>query len=227
MFYNPLLTLFFPKVCCCCGSFLNAKLEHICIGCRTSLPKTNYHLYRENPLQKIFWGRLALENVYSYYKFMDSGKIQRLIHQFKYKGMKEIGITVGKMYGKELMDAGALNGIDCIVPVPIHKKKEKMRGYNQSHFFAEGISISTGIESKKDAVEKYRHTSSQTRKSRYSRWKNVETSFQLKEKNELENKHILLVDDVLTTGATIEACGQKLLGVPGVKITVATMACTI
>lgn len=227
MLYNPLLTLLFPKVCCCCGKHLNAKLSHICISCRSSLPKTNYHLYKENPLQKLFWGRIPLENVFSYYKFIDSGKIRRLIHHFKYKGMKEIGLTVGKMYGEELMQAGALEKIDCILPVPIHQKKIKRRGYNQSHFFAEGISIATGIENKKNLLEKHIHTSSQTRKSRYKRWKNVETSFKVVETEELLHKHVLLVDDVLTTGATIEACGQKVLELDGTKLTVATMACTI
>ena len=227
MLQNPLLTLFFPKVCCCCGKHLHAKLQHICLSCRNSLPKTNFHLQQENPLQKLFWGRIPFHNVLSYYKFVDSGKIRRLIHHFKYKGMKEIGLTVGNMYGKELMAASSLEEVDCIVPVPLHKKKQKIRGYNQSHFFADGLSQSCGIECYKHAVEKSEHTASQTKKGRYKRWTNVSSSFQIVQPEKLENKHVLLVDDVLTTGATIEACGQKILAVPGTKITVATMACTI
>lgn len=227
MLHNPFLTLFFPKTCCCCGKHINSKLEHICISCRSTLPKTNFHLYKDNPLQKLFWGRINLENVYSYYKFMESGKIRKLIHHLKYKGMKEIGITVGRLYGSELMASGALEKIDCIVPVPIHRRKYKQRGYNQSHYFAEGLSIASGIENKKQVLQKFVHTSSQTKKSRYKRWKNVESSFRIKKKEELQNKHVLLVDDVLTTGATIEACGHKLLELPNVKITAATIACTI
>lgn len=227
MLRNPFLTLFFPKVCCCCGKHLHAKLNHICLTCRSNLPKTNFHLYAENPLQKLFWGRIHFENVFSYYKFVGSGKIRRLIHHFKYKGMKEIGLTVGQMYGKELVSAGSLKKIDCIVPIPIHSKKKKQRGYNQSHYFADGISMATGIECVKEAVIKKVHTSSQTKKSRYKRWKNVETSFEVIQPEKLMHKHVLLVDDVLTTGATIEACGQKILALQGTKITVASMACTI
>lgn len=229
MLLNSLLSLLYPRICFGCGKHLSQKLEHICLQCRAALPRTNYHLYNDNPLQKIFWGRLPIEKIFSYYKFQKSGSVQNLMHHFKYKGIKEIGITVGEMYGYELKKSSVLDGVDLIVPIPIHRKKMKLRGYNQSFYFAEGLSRSTNIDHNSKILEKSVHTSSQTRKSRYDRWQNVEHSFSLIEENIplLKNKHLLLVDDVLTTGATIEACGRKLLEVKEVRISVATMACTI
>ena len=225
--FHSLYSILFPKICFGCGKHLQQKLNHICIECRASLPRTNYHKLQENPLNKIFWGRIPIENVFSYYQFQQSGKVRRLMHYFKYKGVKEIGITVGELYGNELMEANVVGNIDLIVPVPIHQKKIKERGYNQSQFLAKGISNSTGIEYDPEVVIKNLHTGSQTKKDRYSRWQNISSSFTVVKKDELVNQHILLVDDVLTTGATIEACGIQLLQQPGVKISVATMACTI
>lgn len=229
MLINSFLSLLFPKICFGCGKHLSQKLEHICLTCRAALPRTNYHLQNENPLQKIFWGRIPIENIFSYYKFQKSARVQNLMHHFKYKGMKEIGITIGEMYAYELKKSHVLDDVDLIVPVPIHRKKLKQRGYNQSFYFAEGLSRSAQIENNSEILEKSIHTSSQTRKDRFSRWENVENSFSLVNKNTqlIKNKHLLLVDDVLTTGATIEACGRKLLEIEKVRISVATMACTI
>ena len=174
----------------------------------------------------MFWGRLPLERATSFLQFQKSGKVQRLIHHFKYKGVKEIGYTLGQMAAFELKEKGFFEGIDSIVPIPIHKLKLKKRGYNQSYFIAEGISDAIQIKIDLELITKEIHTESQTKKSRFKRWQNVDSSFKLNMERipEYRGKHILLVDDVLTTGSTLEACGSQLLQIPGVKLSLLTMA---
>ncbi|MAC95762.1 MAG: amidophosphoribosyltransferase [Flavobacteriales bacterium] len=218
--------LFYPKVCFACGKPLSKNFEHICLQCRHSLPRTEAYDRKENPIQKMFWGRLPLERATSFLQFQKSGKVQRLIHHFKYKGVKEIGYTLGQMAAFELKEKGFFEGIDSIVPIPIHKLKLKKRGYNQSYFIAEGISDAIQIKIDLELITKEIHTESQTKKSRFKRWQNVDSSFKLNMERipEYRGKHILLVDDVLTTGSTLEACGSQLLQIPGVKLSLLTMA---
>jgi ComF family protein len=205
---------------------MSKTFKHICLQCRHALPRTEAYERAENPIQKMFWGRLPLERATSFLQFQKSGKVQRLIHQFKYKGVKEIGNTLGEMAAYELDEKGFFEGIDCIVPVPIHKLKLKKRGYNQSHFIADGLAKALEIPADFDLIAKGVHTESQTRKSRFKRWQNVDTSFklQLDKVSNYTGKHILIVDDVLTTGSTLEACGNELLQIPEVKLSLLTMA---
>lgn len=218
--------LFYPKVCFACGKPMSKPFKHICLQCRHSLPRTEAYEHTENPIQKLFWGRLPLERATSFLYFQKGGKVQRLIHHFKYKGVKEIGNTLGELAAYELREKGFFEGVDCIVPVPIHKLKLKKRGYNQSHFIAEGIAKVLEIPADFDLIAKEINTESQTRKGRFKRWQNVDSSFKL-QAGKIPNyraKHILMVDDVLTTGSTLEACGNELLQIPEVKLSLLTMA---
>lgn len=192
--------------------------------CIFKLPKTNFHKDKENPIAKIFWGRVSVESAASFYSFGKGGKVQHLIHQLKYKGKKEVGVSVGKLYGQELKASDNFNLIDIIVPVPLHKKKLRKRGYNQSQYFAEGLSQTMNVDTDCKSLFRALASETQTRKSRFNRWKNVESVFQLKDSISLIGKHILLVDDVITTGATLEACAHTLLQIPGVKISIVTIA---
>ncbi|MGB3949214.1 MAG: ComF family protein [Bacteroidia bacterium] len=218
------IALLFPKTCAACGKSLYKNENSICTYCVYYLPKTNYHLTYDNPVAKIFWGRVTLHSAASYYSFNKGGKVQQLIHQLKYNGQKHVGVTIGKLYGDELKYSDDFNTINTVIPVPLHPKKLKKRGYNQSDFFADGIAQSMNIHVDNKSLIRVEESSSQTKKSRYSRWQNVESIFNVNNPTEIEGKHLLLVDDVITTGATLEACAQTLLKVPNVKLSIATIA---
>ena len=214
----------FPHVCAACGKPLLKAEQSICAVCVYKLPKTNFHLEKDNPVEKTFWGRAPIIAGASYYSFTKAGKVQHLIHQLKYKGKRQIGVAIGDLYGNELKKSEAFNTVDIIIPVPLHKRKIKKRGYNQSAAFAEGLSKSMKVDTDFKTLYRALDSESQTRRTRFLRWKNVETVFQLADETTLKGKHILLVDDVITTGATLEACIQTLLKIPNVKVSVATIA---
>jgi ComF family protein len=221
---NDFISLIFPQVCVSCGKSLYKNEHSICTYCSYHLPKTNYHADNANPIAKIFWGRINIHSASAYYNFGKGGKVQHLIHQLKYRGQKDIGITIGKFYGFDLKKCDDFNTVDMVIPVPLHPKKKKKRGYNQSEFFATGLAHSMNTETDFTSLFRTYDSETQTKKSRFNRWKNVETVFKLKDENLLSGKHILLVDDVITTGATLEACAKTLLKIPGVKISIATIA---
>jgi ComF family protein len=220
------IALVFPHICASCGKSLYKNEHSICTFCAYHLPKTLYHKDNANPVAKIFWGRINIFSAAAYYKFGKGSKVQHLIHQLKYKGMKEIGVSIGRLYGFDLKKAELFNTIDVIVPVPLHPKKKKKRGYNQSEAFADGLAQSLKVRTDFKTLYRGVDSQTQTRKSRFVRWQNVETIFQLREASHLQGKHILLVDDVITTGATLEACAQKLLSIPGTKVSIAAIAFT-
>ena len=221
---DDFLSLIYPQVCASCGKTLYKNEKIICTFCNYHLPKTNFHLEKNNPVSEIFWGRVNIESAAACFYFSKGSKIQHLIHQFKYKGKKEIGIYLGKQYGLDLMDSPLFSSVDLVIPVPLHRIKQKKRGYNQSEQFAMGISQSMKI--KMDTKLLYRKTASQTqtKKSRFKRWENVSEIFDVKQSESFQVKHILLVDDVITTGSTIEACANALYKIPNVRISVATIA---
>lgn len=221
---NDFISLIFPQVCVSCGNSLYKNEHTICTYCIYHLPKTNFHLDNDNPIAKIFWGRINIHSAGSYYGFNKGGKVQHLIHQLKYKGRKEVGVSVGKLYGFELKKCENFSTIDTIIPVPLHPKKIKKRGYNQSESFAEGLASSMEVNANFNILFRAHESETQTKKSRFNRWQNVESIFQLKDHSNFEGKHILLVDDVVTTGATLEACAQVLQQIPGIKISIATIA---
>tara|TARA_R110002049_G_scaffold304001_7_gene498829 strand:- start:536 stop:1225 length:690 start_codon:yes stop_codon:yes gene_type:complete len=217
-------SLFFPNSCAGCGQTLLNKENLICLPCIGKLPLTNSHLERDNLIERIFWGRIEIERATSYVYFKQEGLVQQIMHHFKYKGKKKIGNVLGTLFANELINSDFVSEINLIIPVPIHPKKKEIRGYNQSDNIAEGMSATLNIPWSRTSVKKIANTESQTKKKRYDRWKNVETVFKVVEPDSLKNKHILLIDDVLTTGSTLEACATELLKVPGTKVSIATIA---
>ena len=221
---NDFISLIFPQVCASCGNSLYKNEQTLCTYCVYHLPKTNFHLNNDNPVAKIFWGRVDILSAGAFYGFNKGGRVQHIIHQLKYKGRKEVGFAVGKLYGYELKMCDSFKSVDTIIPGPLHPKKIKKRGYNQSEAFAEGLAASMEVPANVKTLFRAYESETQTKKSRFSRWQNVESIFQLKDIKSLEGKHVLLVDDVVTTGATLEACAQTLQQIPGIKISVATIA---
>ena len=219
-------SLIYPQICLSCGKSLIKKEVCICTYCKYHLPKTDFHLVEDNPISRLFWGKVNLHSAASYYYFNKGSKVQKLIHQLKYNGQKEVGTAIGEFYGIELKESPLYSNIDTIIPVPLHPKKQKKRGYNQSDCFGEGLAKSWGIRLETEIFYRTTDSATQTRKSRFERWKNVETIFKVKEPDALQGKHILLVDDVVTTGSTLEACARMLLEIPDTKVSIVTIACT-
>ncbi|WP_240410372.1 ComF family protein [Hymenobacter oligotrophus] len=224
---SDFIALIFPRTCLACEQALSRGEQHICTTCRTALPYTDYHLLApaENPLAPRFWGRVPVEQVLSYLRFLRRGRVQHLLHQLKYRGQSEVGVALGKMYGQELASSGNLADIDLVVPVPLHRRKLAKRGYNQADAFAEGLAASLQVPWSAQALRRNSYTSTQTKKNRAERWENVANVFEVTEPAAVTGKHVLVVDDVLTTGATLEACAQQLLQAGAARVSIATIAC--
>lgn len=206
-----LVHLFYPHVCETCGRGLTRSEHILCVRCQHKLPVTNFQLYADNPLEKVFWGRVNIRHAMAAYHYTQASMIQQLIHQFKYRDRQDIAIYLGRQAGHLLLQSTWLNEIDCIVPVPLHKAKARRRGYNQAALLANGLAGITGKPVLSGALRRTAYTSSQTQKSRISRWENVSGLFAVNEPEALRGRHVLLLDDVVTTGATTEACCHALL----------------
>lgn len=222
--YNDTLSLFFPQLCEVCGDTLVGEERVICLVCLLELPRTNYHLHPANNLEKVFWGRVNLERVSAFFYYTKGSSYQHLLHRLKYEGRKEIGYEIGCLYGAELKSAGAFLDVDYLIPIPLHPKKEKKRGYNQSLQIANGLSKSLGIPVRTDLLIRDHFTETQTNKSRIQRWENVTEIFSVKDAESFTNKHLVLVDDVITTGATIEACSEIIHAAAKCRISALSMA---
>ena len=224
---TDLLALFFPHACSACQEPLVAGEHHLCTACRAELPYTDYHLLPtdQNPLARRFWGKLPVAHTLSYLRFLRHGRVQHLLHQLKYQGQEGVGKALGQLYGAELATAGLAPTFDLIVPVPLHRRKLARRGFNQADAFAEGLAAALPCTWSATALRRTEYTDSQTRKSRTERWQNVATVFEVAKPQEVAGRHILLVDDVLTTGATLEACGAALLAAGASQLSIATIAC--
>jgi len=226
--FSDFIQLFAPKICPLCGSLLHEKSFSICFVCTNNLPFTQLHLQPyDNNLVKIFWGRVQIESATSYVFFQKGLKSQKILHLLKYKNKPEIGIEIGKKYGAILKNAHPFNMVDFIIPVPLHKKKLKKRGYNQSEMFAKGLSESMNIPIDTHSLQRIEFTETQTKKSRLLRWENVKEKFSLVHSEQIANKHVVIVDDVITTGATIESCIQELSKAENVKISIIAIACAL
>lgn len=225
-FINDFIGLIYPNTCAACGNNLYKNENIICTKCLYELPKTNYYKESGNFVEQIFWGRVNIERACAYYFFHKGSKFRKLIHKLKYKGQKEIGYEIGRHFGTDMFGSDFINDIDVIVPVPIHPSRKRYRGYNQSDWIGMGMTESLNIPL--DIKNLYRNvaTETQTKKSRFERWENVENVFKVKNEPAFINKHVLLIDDVLTTGATLEACANTLLKVDNIKVSIATLAVT-
>ncbi|MBV8388479.1 MAG: ComF family protein [Mucilaginibacter sp.] len=224
-YWADFVSLLFPELCQACGESLIAGENLICLDCRYNLPFTDFHQKPDNMVAQQFWGKIKLEGAYAMCYFAKGGKIQHLMHNFKYKGVQRIGNLLGNVAGEQLLKSPIFKTADIIIPVPLHKSRLRKRGYNQSMCFAEGLSEKMGIPVDENNLVRIRATETQTHRSRFSRFENMQEVFTLTNPEALRNKHVLLVDDVVTTGSTLEACGIELLKVEGVQLSIATIAC--
>jgi ComF family protein len=221
-----LLNLLFPHLCNGCSQSLVRGEKTICTACLHDLPYTDYHLHADNRAAKQLWGRLPSLSVMSMLFFKKGSRVQHLMHRLKYNGQTELGIELGEILGKRLKLSSRFAGIDFVIPVPLHKRRERLRGFNQSKCIADGIASSLGIEVLTGVLIKPVSTSSQTRKGRFSRYENLKSVFQVSDSLIIKEKHVLLVDDVMTTGATLEACALILYAAGVKKLSIATVAFT-
>ncbi len=222
--FNDTLHLFYPHICTGCGSDLLDEHNMLCLHCISNLPHTNFEQQTKNPIEKIFWGRIALIAAHSEFYFSKESLIQQLIHQLKYKGNIAIGFYLGELMGKNLLNSGRFDNIDALIPLPLYPDKERKRGYNQAAIICDGMSAVMNVPVIKNNVVRQRYTDTQTKKHRIERWQNVAGSFVVKDERKLSGKNLLLVDDVVTTGATLEACGSVIAAINSVKLSIATLA---
>lgn len=220
---DSLLQLVFPHVCDGCGSDLLNEESQLCLRCLASIPETNFEKHSANPVEKMFWGRLPLVSATAQYYFTKESLMQRLMHQFKYKGNKDLGFQLGRLMGIALKESNRFSNIEALVPLPLFSSKEKRRGFNQATVLCEGMAEILFLPVLKDVIIRPQHTDTQTKKGRIERWKNIEGKFELVNTAIIQNKHLLLVDDVVTTGATLEACGSELLKAENVRLSIATL----
>ena len=222
--FEDLVGLLFPKLCLACGQSLSRHETVLCSHCLYHLPRTHFQVHRENPVEELFHGRILLQSGTAFLFFNKGGKVQHLIHQLKYNGKKEVGLYLGELFGKELNESPLYQDVDYLIPVPLHPVKERKRGYNQSRMIALGMEKVMNARLAGDILYRRLHSSTQTKKSRFERWENVKDIFALNNGAQLEGKHILLIDDVVTTGSTIEACGNLLQSIPDIRISVSCLA---
>lgn len=220
---DDLLHLVFPHVCEGCGTNALPATNLLCLHCMASLPQTNFHMHGNNPVEKTFWGRLAVAQATAQYYFTKESLIQQLMHQLKYRGNKELGLYLGMLMAHTLQTTNRFCTVQALVPLPLHARKERQRGYNQSALLCQGMAQVLQIPVIDNAVCRTTLNQSQTRKNRVERWNNAKDQFVVSQPAAIANKHILLVDDVVTTGATLEACGRQLLQVPGVTLSISTL----
>ena len=225
-FLKDIFNIFFPEVCLCCHEHLVNNETTICLKCRHDLPLTNFSFEKNNLVEKSFYGRIQIENATALFYFLKKGKVQQLIHELKYNKQEQVGNFIGNWLGDEIVESNRFKNLDYIIPVPLHRKKLKTRGYNQVTTFGKSLAKKLNITYNEEILIKISSTKTQTKKIRLDRWKNVQELFVVQNNFNLENKHILLIDDIITTGATLEACCKSFTNIKGLKISIACMAYT-
>ena len=221
---NDINYILMPTVCFGCNTHLTRGEQHICTVCRNQLPLTDYNFNVENAIDRIFYGRIIIEKASSFLFFTENGIVQQIIHQLKYKKQEQIGAFLGDWYGQILKENNYLSKIDIVMPVPLHQKKLKKRGYNQVTIFAQKLTYHINAKYRDDILIKTANTKTQTKKSRFKRLQNNKVLYALSDPSILKNKNILLVDDVITSGATMEACAEAIQKAEGVKIYITSIA---
>ena len=221
---SDLIDLIFPRHCCVCGETLSRQERDICLACLYSLPKIEPHHKKE--IEQTFWGKVEVERATSFIYYRKGSPYNALMHRLKYKDAPEVGTRLAEMAAKELLDSGFFDGITRIVPLPLSKKKLRKRGYNQSEYIATGLSNITGIPVDTTLVKRDIANETQTHKNRDERWENVRYIFLANDCGDMENEHVLLVDDILTTGATLCSCASTLKSVSNCRISIFTLAYT-
>ncbi|MDI5886910.1 MULTISPECIES: ComF family protein [Flavobacterium] len=222
--FESIINLFFPKVCSGCSSFLLSNENVICTVCRHEIPLTNHHLNPENDAFKKFYGRIPVLHTSALFYFHKKGIVQELIHNLKYKGHEEIGAILGEWYAEDLKTIKLLQSADEIIPVPLHRRKLKERGYNQVTAFGTALSSSLNIDYNDSLLIRNVYSKTQSKKNLLGRTEGIESTFDVSFTEKDHNKHFLLIDDVITTGSTLEACSRALLKIPGSKISIVCMA---
>jgi ComF family protein len=220
---NDFISLLYPNLCTCCNSPLFKGEKEICIKCKSSLPYTKFHLDEENAVSQLFWGRVEISYATAYFVFRKGSRFQKILHKIKYQNGQSLGLELGKSFGFELLNTPFAEA-DLICPVPLHPKKLSQRGYNQSEILARGISESLKIPLELHVLKRVVQNPTQTKKSRFERWNNVDGIFETFNNHQIENKHVLLIDDVVTTGSTLEACATSILKIKNTKVSVAVLA---
>lgn len=223
--FSAFTSLFFPRYCTVCHQVLLEKEQHICLICLLKLPRTQFHLYPGNVMEQLFWGKVNVYQATSFFYYRKGSVYKQLLYDLKYKGGKELGRQVASVMAREInLTSSFFSTIDLLVPVPLHPEKKRTRGYNQSEWIAKGISDVTRIPLDTENLIRVRFTETQTAKSIWDRQENIENAFALVNSKHFHNKHILLIDDVVTTGATLSACAGVLSVVPGIKLSFLTLA---
>ena len=215
--------MLFPHVCTGCGNDIISSKNILCLSCLHSMPETQFQFFQSNPVEKSFWGRLSIQAVTAQYYFTKESLMQILLHELKYKGNRELGIYLGRLMGEQIIQSERFTGIEALIPLPLFPSRERKRGYNQSELLCRGMSEIMMIPVIKDAVIRNKFTDSQTKKGRIERWKNMEGKFEIMNAASICNRHVMLVDDVITTGATMEACGTELLNIQGLSLSLASL----
>ncbi|MBL0741775.1 ComF family protein [Chryseolinea sp. Jin1] len=221
---DDFVSLFFPRYCLACSGPLAKGEDLVCTNCIVEMPQTDDHVVADNALFSRLSFRIPIAHAMALFKFNKSGRVQQLLHQLKYKNHPEIGVMLGRVYGEKLVQANLASAFDIILPVPLHPSRKRKRGYNQSAKFAEGLSEKLGISFSDNVLVRQRKTETQTRKSKLNRWENMADVFRIVDQQQIVGKRILLVDDVITTGATIETCGHLLLGAGCASVSLACIA---
>lgn len=221
LWINSFLDFIYPRYCAACNNLLLTNENELCLSCNYELPQTNLHKQKDNQVEQLFWGKIKIEFASSYLFYTKGNITQEVIQKFKYRGRKNIGYIWGKQYGNEIKEY--LDDIDFIIPIPLHEKKLKKRGFNQSEYFGKGLSESAKIPIETQLLTRKIYTETQTKRSRIDRWENVKSIFEVTDKDKIQGKHILLVDDIVTTGSTIESAVLTLQGEATVKISVLTL----
>lgn len=223
-YFSDLFSLVFPKLCLVCKTQLLDCEEHICLSCQHQLPLTQFHAIKENPLEQLFWGKVEIEAATALYYYQKKSSLQQLLHHLKYKNKQALGKKLGRMLGEELKDTSFAEKIDCVIAVPLHRKRKRKRGYNQSELLAKGAADALELSYNFTSLRRTIANPTQTTKGTYARWENVAGIFEVVDKDQLKNKHVLLIDDVVTTGATLESCALSLQNIDGIKISIACIA---